>query len=81
MKFIYFKKKIKKMKKMKKMKTQPNLVNDGSKEPQKQDEYSTSSYDKKWLILSFCGGAYPKFGMKIHRTRRRCIRDEIIKKE
>ena len=36
----------KKKKKMKKMKTQPNLVNDGSKEPQKQDEYSTSSSGK-----------------------------------
>ena len=36
----------KKKKKMKKMKTQPNLVNDGSKEPQKQDEYSTSSSEK-----------------------------------
>ena len=38
-------------------------MNDGSKEPQEQDGYSTSS-TKKVLILSFCGGAYPKFGMK-----------------
>ena len=37
-------------------------MNDGSKEPQEQDNYSTSSSEKKWLILSFCGGAYQKFG-------------------
>ena len=51
----------KKKKKKKKKKCQANLRNDGSKEPQEQDDYNTSSSEKKRLILSFCGGAYPKF--------------------
>ena len=32
--------------KNKKKNNLPNLMNDGSKEPQKQDNYSTSSYEK-----------------------------------
>ena len=41
----------------------PNLMNDGSNEPQEQDNYSTSSSERRKLILSICGGAYPKSGM------------------
>ena len=45
----------------------PNLMNDGPKEPQEQDNYSTLSSKKKMIDLQPYGGAYPKFGMKIHR--------------
>jgi len=41
-------------------------MNDGSKEPQEQDNYSTSS-SEKMIDFEPCGGAYPKFGKKIHR--------------
>ena len=54
-------------------------MNDGSKEPQEQDNYSTSSSENKWLILSFCGGAYQKFRVR-NQVLWRCMRDEIIKR-
>ena len=42
---------------------QLNLMNDGSKERQQKFWCGTSPAENFCLILSFCGGAYPKYGM------------------
>jgi len=69
-------KKKKKNKKKKEKSTKLTIMNDGLKEPQEQDDYSTlPTLRKRSLILSFCGGAYQKFGMN------RIDRKEVHKRE
>ena len=55
---------------MKKMKTKPNLVNDGSKEPQKHDKYSTSSSEKNSIDFELLWRCITKIQIESNRQNR-----------